>query len=55
MIDEQHKFGVRQRATLKSGKAEPKGTVPFSSNENRDSPQASPHYLVMTATPIPRA
>jgi ATP-dependent DNA helicase RecG len=35
VIDEQHKFGVRQRARLKySG------------------PQ--PHYLVMTATPIPR-
>ncbi len=35
VIDEQHKFGVRQRATLK--KAGP-----------------DPHYLVMTATPIPR-
>lgn len=35
VIDEQHKFGVRQRATLKSA-----GTCP--------------HYLVMTATPIPR-
>jgi ATP-dependent DNA helicase RecG len=35
VVDEQHKLGVRQRATLKS-----KG--------------ASPHYLVMTATPIPR-
>ena len=35
MIDEQHKFGVRQRAALRQG------------NE-------SPHYLVMTATPIPR-
>src|SRR5687768_16173405 len=35
VIDEQHKLGVRQRATLKS-----KGL--------------SPHYLVMTATPIPR-
>ncbi|MDO4569871.1 MAG: ATP-dependent DNA helicase RecG [Planctomycetia bacterium] len=35
VIDEQHKFGVRQRAALrKSGE--------------------SPHYLVMTATPIPR-
>jgi ATP-dependent DNA helicase RecG len=36
VIDEQHKFGVRQRATLKySG--------------------PDPHYLVMTATPIPRS
>ncbi len=35
IIDEQHKFGVRQRATLK-------GAGP------------APHYLVMTATPIPR-
>ncbi len=35
VIDEQHKFGVRQRAALKSASAEP-------------------HYLVMTATPIPR-
>jgi ATP-dependent DNA helicase RecG len=35
VIDEQHKFGVRQRAMLKySG--------------------LDPHYLVMTATPIPR-
>ena len=35
VVDEQHKLGVMQRATLKS-----KGF--------------SPHYLVMTATPIPR-
>lgn len=35
VIDEQHKFGVNQRARL------------------RDAGQ-SPHYLVMTATPIPR-
>jgi ATP-dependent DNA helicase RecG len=35
VIDEQHKFGVRQRASLKQA-----GT--------------DPHYLVMTATPIPR-
>jgi len=35
VIDEQHKFGVRQRAALRTG-------------------DRSPHYLVMTATPIPR-
>jgi ATP-dependent DNA helicase RecG len=35
VIDEQHKFGVRQRAALRQG-------------------ETSPHYLVMTATPIPR-
>jgi ATP-dependent DNA helicase RecG len=35
VVDEQHKFGVRQRAALRSG-------------------DISPHYLVMTATPIPR-
>ena len=36
IIDEQHKFGVRQRATLKHAGPDP-------------------HYLVMTATPIPRS
>ncbi len=35
VIDEQHKFGVRQRAALKNVAEQP-------------------HYLVMTATPIPR-
>ena len=36
VIDEQHKFGVRQRAVLKQAGPDP-------------------HYLVMTATPIPRS
>ena len=35
VIDEQHKFGVRQRASLRGAGIDP-------------------HYLVMTATPIPR-
>jgi ATP-dependent DNA helicase RecG len=35
VIDEQHKFGVRQRAAMKKAGVDP-------------------HYLVMTATPIPR-
>jgi ATP-dependent DNA helicase RecG len=42
IIDEQHKFGVMQRAALKV----PAGI----SGEKFD-----PHYLVMTATPIPRS
>ncbi len=37
VIDEQHKFGVRQRAHLKTGTG------------------FDPHYLIMTATPIPRS
>ncbi len=46
VIDEQHKFGVNQRARLR-GIGERRGVNP-------PCPSADPHYLVMTATPIPR-
>ena len=39
VIDEQHRFGVQQRALLRS---------------RRDETLQVPHQLVMTATPIPR-
>jgi ATP-dependent DNA helicase RecG len=41
IVDEQHKFGVLQRAEAKWQPA-------------ADDPRLQPHYLVMTATPIPR-
>ncbi len=43
IIDEQHRFGVHQRASLRA-----KGTVGESGET------VTPHVLVMTATPIPR-
>src|SRR5690606_808027 len=45
VVDEQHRFGVLQRAAFRSR------------SEMAQAPQGrqrSPHYLVMTATPIPR-
>lgn len=85
VIDEQHKFGVRQRAILKSRfSVDPPGTAgpreakpadesasaedddPFVSARREQKrlfaeqqtapagPPPDPHYLVMTATPIPR-
>ena len=49
VIDEQHRFGVVQRAALRqvrSGKAEPEQAAAGK--------EGMPHTLVMTATPIPR-
>src|SRR5205085_4288748 len=48
VIDEQHKFGVNQRARMRWG-GEP-GRV----SVGRQGQAVDPHYLVMTATPIPR-
>lgn len=44
IIDEQHRFGVHQRALLRT-----KGTA-----TDAESRSITPHVLVMTATPIPR-
>ncbi|MFT5423964.1 MAG: ATP-dependent DNA helicase RecG [Phycisphaerales bacterium] len=48
IIDEQHRFGVHQRASLRV-----KGAVVDAQSEGA-SEQITPHVLVMTATPIPR-
>lgn len=42
VVDEQHRFGVRQRAALRQG------------TPGDDGRMRCPHVLVMTATPIPR-
>ena len=47
VIDEQHRFGVEQRAALRN-----KGES--SALSDRESTKTSPDVLVMTATPIPR-
>ena len=45
IVDEQHRFGVRQRATLAS---------PVGAENDPNRRQALPHFLSMSATPIPR-
>ena len=51
IVDEQHKFGVAQRATMKGARAQG-GRGTGGGRDSRD--WLMPHYLVMTATPIPR-
>ncbi len=62
VIDEQHRFGVLQRAAFRqaagtaSDQEEPAGASDEDEAATATAPSAtqSPHYLVMTATPIPR-
>jgi len=63
IIDEQHRFGVRQRAFLQqdavelssaSGKTKNKSTKTKKSKDNNQDTKITPHLLSMTATPIPR-
>ena len=55
VIDEQHRFGVMQRAALREPNeaSEPGRPRPGAPNADPDK-SPSPHMLVMTATPIPR-
>ena len=46
IIDEQHRFGVRQRLALRM-----KGTE---AHDTKVDPKVQPHQLMMSATPIPR-
>ncbi|VAX41953.1 ATP-dependent DNA helicase RecG, partial [hydrothermal vent metagenome] len=48
IIDEQHRFGVHQRATLRVKGAAVVGSI------TQPAALSTPHVLVMTATPIPR-
>jgi len=52
IVDEQHKFGVSQRATLRGKPKEDANRNP--AGAGRGAAAGVPHYLVMTATPIPR-
>ncbi|MEQ9411853.1 MAG: ATP-dependent DNA helicase RecG [Fuerstiella sp.] len=52
VIDEQHRFGVRQRASF--GSVDSEQDLSQGENGRRPVPM-QPHVLVMTATPIPRS
>jgi ATP-dependent DNA helicase RecG len=62
VVDEQHRFGVRQRAKLANKKSQTKKTLVANDLKNLTNKKQSiisqkeklPHLLSMTATPIPR-
>lgn len=64
VIDEQHKFGVHQRARMRQGfrpsqtsevrPPKPLGESSSPAVNTGSDDEIDPHYLVMTATPIPR-
>jgi len=58
VIDEQHRFGVLQRAAFRQTSVSPpsgqKKTSPAGAGASPLAQLPCPHYLVMTATPIPR-
>ena len=60
LVDEQHRFGVRQRQYLLSEENRsvttnmPSEPYPTASSANRETRIRSTHFLSMTATPIPR-
>ena len=51
VIDEQHRFGVVQRAALRQVRPPPERSAAMTEGEEK---VGMPHMLVMTATPIPR-
>jgi ATP-dependent DNA helicase RecG len=55
VVDEQHRFGVRQRAALDAkGAARPAGRAQTGEDLGGGAQREAPHVLHMTATPIPR-
>jgi len=59
MVDEQHRFGTKQRATLEALSNSPRESGDNESsaklaNHNHQTPLQKPHFLQFSATPIPR-
>lgn len=54
IVDEQHRFGVNQRAALVRGHTRTETTRNNADKLPRQSTALTPHFLSMSATPIPR-